>query len=117
MVIISCLASKQIDFIMAYPQVPIEMDMYMELPHGIQTKYGNSKVYVLKLLRNLYVQKQAGRIWNEYLAEKLRSIGFTQSLIDECVFYCNDIILIVYVDDGIFVGKTESQLAKIPSSM
>ena len=118
MVIILCLASKQIDFIMAYPQAPIEMDMYMELPHGIQTKYGNSKDYVLKLLRNLYGQKQAGHVWNEYLVVKLRSIiGFTQSPIDECVFYRNDVIFSVYVDDGIFVGKTESQLANIVTEL
>jgi hypothetical protein len=34
--------------------------MYMELPPGIETKHGNSKDYVLKLLANLYGQKQAG---------------------------------------------------------
>jgi len=116
-VIILALASKQIDFIMAYPQAPIEMDMFMELPAGIETKFGNSHDYVLKLLRNLYGQKQAGRVWNEYLVEKLRSIGFTQSLIDECVFYRDDVIFIVYVDDGIFVGSSEVQLANIVTEL
>ena len=115
--IIFCLALKQIDFIMAYPQAPIEMDMYMELPQGIQTRHGNSKDYVLKLLRNLYGQKQAGRVWNEYLVEKLLSIGFSQSLIDECVFYRDDVIFIVYVDDGIFLGKSDSQLANIVTEL
>jgi hypothetical protein len=33
----------QVDFVMAYPQAPVEMDMYMELPTGIHTKHGNSK--------------------------------------------------------------------------
>jgi hypothetical protein len=33
----------QVDFVMAYPQAPIEMDMYMELPTGIHTKHGNSR--------------------------------------------------------------------------
>ena len=110
MALILKLSSKQIDFVMAYPQAPIEMDMYMELPAGIETKHGNSKDYVLKLLRNLYGQKQAGRVWNEYLVNKLSSIGFTQSLIDECVFYRDDVIFIVYVDDGIFVGSSDEQL-------
>ena len=53
-------AMRQIDFIMAYPQAPIEMDIYMELPQGIQTKHGNSKDHVLKLLQKIYGQKQAG---------------------------------------------------------
>jgi hypothetical protein len=37
----------QVDFVMAYPQAPIEMDIYMELPQGIQTATGNSKDRVL----------------------------------------------------------------------
>jgi hypothetical protein len=57
----------QVDFVMAYPQAPIEMDMYMELPTGIHTKHGISKDHVLKLLTNIYGQKQAGRVWNSYL--------------------------------------------------
>ncbi len=51
---------RQVDFIVAYPQAPIEMDIYMELPQGIETRIGHSKDYVLKLLKNIYGQKQAG---------------------------------------------------------
>jgi hypothetical protein len=43
----------QVDFIMAYPQAPIEMDMHMELPTGIHTKHRNSKDHVHKLLANI----------------------------------------------------------------
>jgi hypothetical protein len=103
--IIFCWALRQVDYIMAYPQAPIECDMYMELPQGIQVSEGDSKEYVLKLLKNIYGQKQAGRVWNAYLVEKLSSIGFKASLINDCVFYCNDIIFMVYVDNGIFLGK------------
>jgi hypothetical protein len=41
--IIFCWALQQVDFVMAYPQAPIKMDIHMELPQGIQTKHGNSK--------------------------------------------------------------------------
>ncbi len=74
-------------FVMAYLQAPIEMDMYMELATGIHTKHVNSKDHVLKLLTNIYKQKQAGRVWNSYLVTKLQEINFKQSLIDACVFY------------------------------
>ncbi len=60
---------------------------------------------MLKLLKNIYGQKQAGRVWNKFLVEKLCSIGFKPSLIDDCVFYRDDIIFMVYVDDGIFLGR------------
>jgi hypothetical protein len=103
---------RQIDFIQAYPQAPIETDMYMELPLGIETRHGNSKDHVLKLLANLYGQKQAGRVWNGYMVEKLRSIGFEPSLIDECVFYRDDVIFIVYVDDGIFISGDDDSITK-----
>jgi hypothetical protein len=73
---------------MAYPQAPIKMDMYMELPTGIHTIHGNSKDHVLKLLANIYGQtKQASWVLNSYLVTKLWKINFKQSLIDDCVFY------------------------------
>ena len=95
---------------MAYPQAPIEMDIYMELPQGIETAKGNSKDHVLKLLNNIYGQKQAGRVWNEYLVDKLTSLGYKASLIDDCMFYRGDIIFMVYVDDDIFLGQDDEQL-------
>jgi hypothetical protein len=60
--IIFCWALLQVNFVMAYPQAPIETDIYMELPQGIQTAHGNSKDHVLKLEKSIYGQKQAGRV-------------------------------------------------------
>jgi hypothetical protein len=99
----------QVDFVTAYPQAPIEMNMYMELPTGIHTKHGNSKDHVLKLLANIYRQKQAGCIWNSYLVTKLWEINFMQSLIDNCIFYQDSIIFIVYVSDRIFLGPSDQE--------
>jgi hypothetical protein len=93
--IIFCWAFCQANFVMAYPQAPIEMDIYMEFPQGIQTAHGNSKDHMLKLERNIYCQKQASRVWNSFLVDKLLSIGFPTSLINNCVFFCNDIIFMV----------------------
>ncbi len=95
---------------MAYPQALIEMDIYIELPQGIQTATGNSKDHVLQLLKNIYGQKQAGRVWKEYLVDKLDSIGFKPSLIGSSVFYRDDVIFMVYVDNGIFLGNNDTQL-------
>jgi hypothetical protein len=55
----------QCGFIMAYPHAPIECNMYMELPQGIQVAGGDSMDFVLKLLKNIYGQKQAGQVWND----------------------------------------------------
>ncbi len=95
---------------MVYPQAPIETDIYMELPQGIKTATGNSKDQVLKLLKNIYGQKQAGRVWNSFLVDKLTSLVYTSLLIDDCVVFHGDIIFMVYVDDGIFLGNDDAQL-------
>jgi hypothetical protein len=108
-----CWALQQVDFVMAYPQAPIKMDICMELPQGIQTKHGNSKEHVLKLDKKNYGQKQAWCVWNSFLVDKLMSIGFTMSLLDDCVFFRGDIIFMVYVDNGIFLGSNDLQLQEV----
>eukprot|EP00957_Ditylum_brightwellii_P132210 10081353-Ditylum_brightwellii.AAC.1 len=75
--------TRQVDFIVAYPPVPIECDLWMRLPAGIETKHGNNKTHMLKLENNLYGQKQAGQVWNHYLSQKMFAIGFKQSKVDE----------------------------------
>jgi hypothetical protein len=69
-----------------------------------------SKDHVLKSEKNIYGQKQASRVWNSFLVDKLMSLGFTPSLIDNCVFFRDDIIFMVYVDDGIFLRNDDSKL-------
>ncbi len=108
--IIFCWALWQVDFVMVYPQAPVEMDIYMELPQGIKTATRDSMDHTLKLLKNIYGQKQAGRVWDSFLVNNLTSLGYTSSLIDNCIFFCNYIIFMVYVDDGIFLGNDNVQL-------
>ena len=67
----------------------------------------------MKLEKIIYSQKQAGRVWNSFLLDKLTSIGFTMSLIDDCVFFCGYVISMVYVDNGIFVGSDNLQLQEV----
>jgi hypothetical protein len=106
-------ALHQVDFLMAYLQALIKMDIYMELPTGNHTKHGNSKDHDLKLLANIYRQKQAGCVWNSYLVTKLWEINFKQSLINDCVFYWDDVIFIVYVRNGVFLGTSDKKLRDI----
>jgi hypothetical protein len=49
-------------------------------------------------------------VWNSFLVDKLTSLGYTSSLIDDCVFFRCDIIFMVYVDNGIFLGNGDTQL-------
>ena len=104
--------SRQVDFVLAFPQANIEHDMYMELPAGIVPK-DRSKDYVLLLRKNLYGQKQASRVFYLYLKEGLEKIGFQASKVDECLFYRGKTMFVVYVDDGIIVDKDMNQIMKV----
>ena len=83
---------------MEYTQAPIKCDMYLQLTDGIDTKSGNRRTHVLKLLQNVYGQKQAGKLWADFLSENLFNIGFERSKINECVFYRVNLVFLVYVD-------------------
>ena len=48
------------------------------------------------------------RVWNKYLVKKLKSIGFTQSQHDECVFYRDKILYVLYTDDTIITGPSDA---------
>ena len=51
--------SRQLDFVMAYPQAPAEMPLCLRLPQRYKRKGMTRKSHVLKLKRNVYGQKQA----------------------------------------------------------
>ena len=77
--------TMQLDFVQAYPQAPADRDYYMEIPPGMNSP--ETEGMVLLVVMNIYGQVQASRVWNLYLVDKLKSIGFIQSEHDECVFY------------------------------
>ena len=68
---------------------------------------------VLKVIQNIYGQVQASRVWNLYLVEKLKSIGFVQSEYDECIFYKGNAVYTLYTDDSILAGPDQKELEDI----
>ena len=108
--IINSWHTRQIDFTMAYPQADVECDLYMDIPKGFEITDGNNKDFSLKIIKNLYGQKQAGRTWALHLRKGLLTLGFTQSSADDCIFYKDNVIFMVYVDDGIFLSPFKNEI-------
>ena len=75
----------------------------MELPMGFNHTNKNK---VLKLKKNLYGLKQAGRNWWLKLAEGLKDMGFKPSQADPCVHLRNDAVILVYVDDCLIFSRS-----------
>eukprot|EP00590_Aulacoseira_subarctica_P001421 CAMPEP_0172414700 /NCGR_PEP_ID=MMETSP1064-20121228/1332_1 /TAXON_ID=202472 /ORGANISM="Aulacoseira subarctica , Strain CCAP 1002/5" /LENGTH=1323 /DNA_ID=CAMNT_0013151491 /DNA_START=262 /DNA_END=4233 /DNA_ORIENTATION=+ len=105
--------TRQLDFVLAYTQADVETDLYMKIPIGYNRPGVTANTHALKLVKNLYGQKQAGRVWNQYMVEKLKKLGFRQSDVDECVFYYRRSVMIVYTDDCIIMGPDTKQLDRM----
>jgi hypothetical protein len=69
--------------------------------------------YVLKLEKNLYGQKQVGRVWYLHLRKNLLKLGFKPSQHDECIFYYGKTIFIVYTDDTILLGPDKGEIDQL----
>ena len=110
--------SKQMDFVLAYPHAPAEVPLYMRFPKGYEFKDGISgDTHVLKLTKNIYGQKQAGRVWNKYLDEGLGEIGFKPSKMDPCLYFRCCIALLVYIDDCIMFSPDMAELDEVVEEM
>ena len=104
--------TQQVDYVSAYTQAPIDRDMYMEFPRGFTVPGGvDRKTFVLKLHRNLYGQKQAGRVWYKYLRKRLiTQAGFVPSKHDECLFFRGQVLYALYIDESILEAPTRREL-------
>ena len=88
------------DYVQDFLQASIGKDIYLKAPAGFLVEDGDNDDYALKLHRNIYGQKQAGRVWYKYLTKNhTKKLGFTKSEIDECVFYMGSVVYILYTDD------------------
>jgi hypothetical protein len=110
--------TKQLDFVLAFPQAPVDRDIYMKIPKGFELDQGDPNDYVLQLHKNVYGQKQAGRVWNKYLVNKLvKELRFVQSKTDECVFYRGSTMYVLYTDDSILAGPDKAEINQIIKEM
>jgi hypothetical protein len=109
----------QLDYVLAFPQAPVERELYMELPKGFTVSgVDDPSQYVLRINKNIYGQKQAGRVWYQYLRKRLiDELGFKQSKSDECVFFKGQMIYVLYTDDSILAGPDMEEINKTVEAM
>ena len=87
----------------------IDYDMYYQPPDGCEVKRGNC----WKFKRGLYGLKQVPQIWFNPIGNVLKEAGNTQSILEPCLFYSTDLLLVMYVDDILIVGKSTAALDDI----
>ena len=102
--------SRQIDYVLAFLQAPIDADVFCHLPAGFHIKDGNDDEYVIQLVKNLYGTKQAAANWFEMMKQGLEKQGFKSSKTDPCLFLQNDTIIVTYVDDCLIFSKDKKNI-------
>ena len=102
----------QDDVVAAFLHGDLDETIYMHQPEGDDNGTGR----VARLLCSIYGLKQAARVWNKLMHQKLIMVGYDQLTSDTAVYLCNrndDItILTIYVDNVMSFGNTKPGLSK-----
>ena len=110
----------QLDVKQAFLQADVQEPLYTRLPPNLPSNDDNGEPLVCKLRESLYGLKQAALEWSERPASQvLVRFGFRRSVIDTCVYRCDDsatshtVLLLVYVDDIIMAYSYEAARLKV----
>ena len=102
---------------MAFPQAATNTDIFMKPPTVPSDflitdlpKFMDRFTLVYKLIKKLYGLKDVGCTWHEFLSAGLLDRNWKQSKTDDCLFTKGDILLLLYVDDAIFVSKSNKRI-------
>ena len=92
----------------------LEEEIYMEQPEGFSAPRQEKKV--CKLVKSLYVLKQASKQWHEKFDNvMMMSHGFNINECDKCVYVKETklgcVMVCLYVDDMIIVGSDDKMMA------
>lgn len=98
----------QMDVKTAFLNGNLSEEIYMKQPEGFIQEGGEGLVCELK--KSIYGLKQASRQWYLKFDEVVKSHGFIESPMDECIYIkvsgSDFIFLILYVDDILLASKT-----------
>lgn len=107
---------EQMDVKTAFLHGDLDKEIYMEKTEGFQVK--GKEEYLCRLQKSLYGLKQAPRQWYKKFESVIRKQGYRKTSSDHCVFFQrfgddDFIILLLYVDDMLIVGKNVGRIAQL----
>jgi hypothetical protein len=106
------LATKQVDYTLAFVHSELEDVVYMEMPPMFSVPG-----YILRLKCSLYGLRQSPLNWFKMLKAGLQMRGFVQSNNDACLFISKDCICLVYVDDCLFFAQNDATIMDVINSL
>lgn len=111
---------EQMDVKTAFLHGDLQEEIYMEQPEGFTAK--GKEEYVCKLNKSLYGLKQAPRQWYMKFESVMGEQGYIKTNTDHCVFFKrfgddDFIILLLYVDDMLVVGRNMSRINQLKKQL
>jgi hypothetical protein len=116
-------STRQIDFVLAFPQADTRTNLFMELPSHFEVQNGalaqslraphprHQPKNVLKLLKNLYGFKGAGLTWFE-LIKASRKVSWNHACPSAVTWFC-----LFYVDDCMAICPTQATITEFITSI
>lgn len=106
----------QLDVKNAFLNGDLEEEVYMDIPHGIESPATTNKVCRLK--KSLYGLKQSPRAWFGRFSKVLKRYEYNQCQADHALLVKHFpagkiVILIVYVDDIVLIGNSTVEMNKL----
>lgn len=105
------------DFVAAYLNSPIEEEIWVIPPDGMNVPAG----YALLLQKELYGKKQASRCWWLYLKRVLVDLNFFASQYDNCLYLLKHQdtvgVIWIHVDNVVVTASSEVFLKKLESAL
>jgi hypothetical protein len=110
---------RQLDVKNVFLHGALAEEVYMSQPPGFIDS--SCPDYVCKLHRSIYGLRQAPRVWFQSFSQALLSLGFQSSQADNSLFTLHSsagsVLLLVYVDDIIITGSTDSLINHIVNQL
>jgi hypothetical protein len=108
---------RQMDIKTTFLNEDLEEEIYMDQPDGFVVRGEERKV--CKLLKYLYVLKQAPKQWHVKFDRTLTSVSFVVNGADKCVYYRHGggegVIFCLYVDAILIFGTNMKVIHEVKS--
>lgn len=100
---------ESLDVDTAFLYGKIDHELYIELPPNAENP---NNLFCGRLNKSLYGLKQAPRIWARTLYATLHKLGFERLKCEHSIFYKKDLIIAVYVDDLLIIGRNSEAITQ-----
>ena len=98
------LESRLEDVVLAFPQVVLEIDVFIEVPQGFD-HYCDGKSNALKLKHSTYGLKQNNYNFNQKISNALKDRDISPYKTDSCSCASKNLILVAHVDNVLILAQ------------